>query len=74
MQAIALDLETKVSNREKEIDLQTDKSRGEKMLARKELYLQTLDAMAVKDKGFSSLLMKIKNGMSSVMREEDTSS
>ena len=53
MQAIALDLEQRVSTREKEIDLLTDKSKGEKLQARKDLYLQTLDAIAAKDKGFS---------------------
>lgn len=64
-----MDLENKVSNREKEIDLLTEKSKGEKMQAKKELYLHTLEVMAVKDKGFSSLLMKIKNGINSVMRD-----
>jgi hypothetical protein len=70
MQAIALDLENKISHREKEIDSITEKSKGEKLQAKRELYLHTLEVMAVKDKGFSSLLMKIKNGMSSVMRDE----
>lgn len=70
MQAIALDLENKVSHREKEIDLLTEKSKGEKMKAKRDLYLHTLEVMAVKDKGFSSLLMKIKNGINSVMRED----
>ena len=47
----------------------TDKSANQKNQAKKELYMQTMEVMAMKDKGFTSLIMKIKNGFNSVNKE-----
>ena len=62
-QAVASELQGRLSHREREIDMLTDKTYEEKQLAKRELYLQTLEAMAAKDKGFSSLLVKLKQGL-----------
>lgn len=43
----------------------SSKTQIQKQEAKKDLYLNTLEIMAVKDKSFSSLLLKIKNGLMS---------
>lgn len=60
-------MENKLSAKEKEIESQTEKSQSEKVLAKRDLYIQTLEVMASKDKGFSGLLNKLKIGMQSVI-------
>lgn len=68
MQAVSIDMETKIAHREREIDSLSVKS-TEKAQAKRDLYLQSLEALATKDKGFSSVLLKIRNGISSAMKE-----
>ena len=63
MQAIAMDLESKLTLREKEIELNSEKSNEDKLQAKRDLYLQILEIIASKDKGFSTLITKVKAGL-----------
>ena len=65
LQAASLDLEQKMTAREREIDLLS--SQHDRVEARRDLYCTTLDQMAAKDKGFSGLLLKLKQGLQSNM-------
>ena len=68
LQAVSLDLEQKMTAREREIDLLS--SQNDRVEARRDLYCTTLDQMAAKDKGFSGLLLKLKQGLQSNMVAE----
>ena len=68
LQAASLDLEQKMTAREREIDLLS--SQNDRVEARRDLYCNTLDQMAAKDKGFSGLLLKLKQGLQSIMIAE----
>jgi hypothetical protein len=65
-----LDLEQKLTVREKEIDLLS--SQNQRTEARRDLYCQTLDQMAAKDKGFSTLLLKLKQGLQTFQLSDTT--
>ena len=56
--------------REREIDLLS--SQNDRVEARRDLYCTTLDQMAAKDKGFSGLLLKLKQGLHSIMVVPDS--
>lgn len=56
--------------KEKEIEQQTEQSEASKHAARRDLYLSTLESIAQKDKPFSSLLLKLKHGISTSLLEE----
>jgi hypothetical protein len=72
---VSHDIETKLSAKEREIDLLSEKSANEKLIAKRDLYLSTLDLLSSKDKCFSSLLLKLKSGFHSVFKQDmDTSS
>ena len=51
--------------REKEIDMLS--SQNQRVEARRDLYCNTLEQMASKDKGFSTLLLKLKQGLSTML-------
>ena len=51
--------------REKEIDMLS--SQNQRVEARRDLYCNTLEQMAAKDKGFSTLLLKLKQNLSTLL-------
>lgn len=66
---MCLELENKIHLKEKEIDKLSSSSSYEKAQAKTDLYLQILDELSQKDKGFTLILAKIKNGLASAVRD-----
>lgn len=69
VQNICLDIETKIAQKDKELEKSSSLSSTEKAQAKAEAYLGFLEELAQKDKGFGGVLLKLKTGLSGAVKE-----